>query len=302
MTSEINPNSIDTTYPVAGQDNSTQGFRTNFTNIKTNFEFAEQEITDLQNNVLLKGALTGGSVDNDMAGALLYAAQVQDISATRVQITPLSISGTLTATVNFSSGHYQTFSTTASTAIAFGSNWPSSGIYGFVMVEINVTNAAHTITLPSTSWVNTAGIQGLNTSTNVITFPAAGKYTFRFETYQSGASITVSQVNNLLSPFNNTKEALTNGAAATTSITSSYITATGSDTATLAAGVEGQVKIFAYFSESAGGNQMVITVTNAGWKTSGTGTITITTVGQACTLRYINSKWFCIGNNGCTFA
>jgi len=302
MTSEINPNSIDTAYPVAGQDNSTQGFRTNFTNIKTNFEFAEQEITDLQNNVLLKGALTGGSVDNDMAGALLYAAQVQDISATRVQITPLSISGTLTATVNFSSGHYQTFSTTASTAIAFGSNWPSSGIYGFVMVEINVANAAHTITLPSTSWVNAAGIQGLNTSTNVITFPAAGKYTFRFETYQSGASITVSQVNNLLLPFNNTKEALTNGAAATPAITSSYITATGSDTATLAAGVEGQVKIFAYFSESAGGNQMVITVTNAGWKTSGTGTITITTVGQACTLRYINSKWFCIGNNGCTFA
>jgi hypothetical protein len=301
MTSEINPNSIDTTYPVAGQDNSTQGFRTNFTNIKTNFEFAEQEITDLQNNVLLKGALTGGTVDNDMAGALLYAAQVQDISATRVQITPVSISGTLTATVNFSSGHYQTFSTTASTAIAFGSNWPSSGIYGFVMVEINVSNPAHTITLPvaGITWVNAAGIQGLNTSTNVIHFPAAGRYTFRFETYQSGASITVSQINNLLLPFNNTSENLANATGANTALTTSYFSTTAAETATLAAGIEGQVKVFAMYAD--GGN-MVITVTNAGWKTSGTGTITFDDIGDACTLRYINSKWFCIGNNGCTFA
>ena len=59
MTSEINPNSIDTTYPVAGQDNSTQGFRTNFTNIKTNFEYAESEINNLQNSVLCKTALPG---------------------------------------------------------------------------------------------------------------------------------------------------------------------------------------------------------------------------------------------------
>jgi hypothetical protein len=47
---------------------------------------------------------------------------------------------------------------------------------------------------------------------------------------------------------------------------------------------------------------MVITVTNAGWKSSGTGTITFSTIGAACTLMYINSKWFCIGNNGASFA
>ena len=38
MTSAINPNNIDSAYPVAGQDNDSQGFRDNFTNIKTNFE------------------------------------------------------------------------------------------------------------------------------------------------------------------------------------------------------------------------------------------------------------------------
>ena len=30
MASNINPNNIDTTYPVAGQDNDSQGFRDNF--------------------------------------------------------------------------------------------------------------------------------------------------------------------------------------------------------------------------------------------------------------------------------
>jgi hypothetical protein len=66
----------------------------------------------------------------------------------------------------------------------------------------------------------------------------------------------------------------------------------------LAAGVAGQIKTFAMYSAS--GN-MVITVTNAGWKSSGTGTATFSATGQACTLQYINSKWFCIGNNGVVF-
>jgi hypothetical protein len=54
MTSAINPNNIDGAYPVAGQDNNSQGFRDNFTNTKTNFEYAASEITDLQNKASSK--------------------------------------------------------------------------------------------------------------------------------------------------------------------------------------------------------------------------------------------------------
>ena len=50
------------------------------------------------------------------------------------------------------------------------------------------------------------------------------------------------------------------------------------------------------------GGNMVLTVTNAGWKSSGTGTITFANIGDACTLQYISSKWFCIGTNGVAFA
>ncbi len=94
-------------------------------------------------------------------------------------------------------------------------------------------------------------------------------------------------------------EDIASGAAANLLLDTSYFTTTTAETATLAAGTAGQVKKFAMFGD---GGDMVITVTNAGWKSSGTGTMTFNTIGQACTLQYINNKWFCIGNNGATFA
>jgi hypothetical protein len=59
MTSLINTTTIDTTYPIAGQDNDTQGFRTNFTSIKNNLNQAATEITALQSNVsILQSSIT----------------------------------------------------------------------------------------------------------------------------------------------------------------------------------------------------------------------------------------------------
>ena len=91
---------------------------------------------------------------------------------------------------------------------------------------------------------------------------------------------------------------MASAAAASLTKTTSYFTTAAAETATLAAGVDGQVKVLAMAADS---GDMVITVTNAGWQTSGTGTITFDTIGDACTLLYTNSKWYCTGNNGCTF-
>ena len=71
MASNINPTNIDGNYPVAGQDNDSQGFRDNFTNIKNNLQFAKNELDDLQNKVVLKSALTGSTLANDMTYAAL---------------------------------------------------------------------------------------------------------------------------------------------------------------------------------------------------------------------------------------
>jgi hypothetical protein len=94
-------------------------------------------------------------------------------------------------------------------------------------------------------------------------------------------------------------EDLANNAAANLLVTASYFTTSAAETATLAAGTNGQIKTFMMVAD---GGDMVITVTNAGWKTSGTGTITFNDIGDACTLQYISSKWFCIGQNGVVFA
>lgn len=50
MTSSINTDNIDPEFPVAGQDNNSQGFRDNFLYIKEGLESAATDITDLQVN------------------------------------------------------------------------------------------------------------------------------------------------------------------------------------------------------------------------------------------------------------
>lgn len=96
-------------------------------------------------------------------------------------------------------------------------------------------------------------------------------------------------------------ENLADGAAASLLETASFfITGATGQTATLAAGTAGMIKTFMMRGD--GGGDMVITVTNAGWKSSGTGTMTFDTIGDSCTLQYVNSKWFCVGNNGVVFA
>tara|TARA_A100001011_G_scaffold310555_1_gene327278 strand:+ start:972 stop:1469 length:498 start_codon:yes stop_codon:yes gene_type:complete len=90
-------------------------------------------------------------------------------------------------------------------------------------------------------------------------------------------------------------EDLADGAAASLTVTTSHITTGGAETATLAAGSDGQIKIFTMIAD--GGN-MVITVSDAGWKSSGTGTLTFADDGDGCMLVYAGSKWNVIGNNG----
>jgi hypothetical protein len=299
MTSAINPNNINVAYPVAGQDNNTQGFRDNFTFIKVNFQAAASEITTLQNAVVTIGP---GTVNN-LGGALIYDSRLQDTSATRVALGTV----TGTATINYSSGHYQTLTMGASTTLAF-TNFPATGNQGWVTVRVTVANVAHLLTFPAAvgagaSAKSITGIQGIVAST--IRFVETGTYEFQFITEDGGASIYLREFTRPRNRFVNpllldSAEDLAPSTAASILRTTSYFTTAAAETATLAAGTSGQIKIFAAANVTAG--NMVITVTNAGWKASGTGTITFGTIGQGCTLQYVNNKWYCIGNNGCAFA
>ncbi len=298
MTSTINPNNIDTAYPVAGQDNNTQGFRTNFTNIKTNFENAKTEIEDLQNT----GVFIGSAISNDLDGALLFNGVLQNMSNTKFNLT--TTSGTID--INYAVASYQVVSLTGSATLNF-INFPAAGNQAYVIVKVTITNTAYTLTLPAEVGTGNSstcliGIQGLSSQT--ITFAATGTYEFGFRTDDGGTSIFIEDLTRPRSKYINPlfltgSEDLANGGAASLVKTISYFSTTTGETATLAAGVDGQIKVLAMADD---GGDMVITVTNAGWKTSGSGTITFGDIGDAVTLQYFNSKWYCIGNNGCSFA
>lgn len=297
MTSQINPesNNYNAEYPVAGQDNNTIGFRQNFASIQENFQYAKDEITALQSNTVQAGA----NVLNDLNGAVLYDTKLQNQSYSHISLGNVAP----TANVNYAVATFQSLSANANTTISF-SGLPVANNTAVLTLSINATAAnsvaiPYTVTIPNASTV-TSGIIGL--SGNTLSFPrnnstGAGTHTYQLITSDQGSTFAMTALSTPTQPLNATSEDLAASANVNLGVSDSYFSTSTAETATLPAGVNGQVKVLAMYADS---GDMVITVTNPGW--GGAGTITFDAVGDACTLKYINNKWFCIGNNGCVFA
>ena len=194
MSSNINPYNVDGTFPIAGQDNSSQGFRDNFTNIKNNFIFAETEITDLQSKVLTTSALNGQTLNNNMAGTQIIAPQ---LSAWTQSLIDLGVASSAVQ-LNFTQANFQKITTAAPITLSF-TNWPASvgtGAlgYGLMRVWIYVTNTAHTVTLPTSVSTAVGDIAGYNTSTHTITFDSVGNYVFDFSSIDGGVTFLIFDV------------------------------------------------------------------------------------------------------------
>jgi hypothetical protein len=187
MASRIVPTNIDGTFPVAGQDNSSQGFRDNFTNTKNNFTFARNEISDLQSKAILTAALDGSTLNNDMAGTQLIRPQLKAWTQALVDLG--SISGT--ATVNFTVGNFQKITAAGAVTLAL-SGWPSVGTaggYGAVRVWIVISDyTTQTLTLPASVNIGVSDISGYSSSASAITFDANGNYIFDFSSIDGGST------------------------------------------------------------------------------------------------------------------
>ena len=90
MASNINLTNIDTTYPIAGQDNDSQGFRDNFTNINTNFTEAKTEIEALQSGT----AIASATETNEGVIELATQAEVDAGSDGVRAVTPATLAAT----------------------------------------------------------------------------------------------------------------------------------------------------------------------------------------------------------------
>ena len=194
MTSQVNPNNIDGTYPVAGQDNDSQGFRDNFTNIRNNLVYVKAEVEDLQNKAVLKSALTNTVLDNDFSGNTISS---PSLSAWRENYNNIgSASGSVT--VNFTNGNFQKITMSGSTTLAFSFPTNASNQFASIKLWVNNTNAGYTLTLPTICTLgdpdSIAGLAGTNPP--VITFSAAEianntDYLFEFFTVDGGTTIGI---------------------------------------------------------------------------------------------------------------
>ena len=180
--SAINTNGINTSYPVAGVNNNTQGFRDNFTSIKNNLTTAATELTDLQNKVIVKSALKGSSLNNDMANTMISNVLTKSFRASTYN---LGNNISETQVVNVSQGDVQYGTIVGNTTLSFG-GWAPEGTQSNVEVIFNIdANAAGSvITLPSTKigpelqptegmTLSVKTLENYDSSNNFVGFPTA---------------------------------------------------------------------------------------------------------------------------------
>ena len=225
-TSQINPNLIDSTYPLAGQDNNTQGFRDNFSAIKNNFQFAENEI-----NGLLANSISFGG-NNDLQGAVLYNVELRN-----EQYSAESLGNTGSAiTVNYATGSFQSFTSNANVSVGF-SNLPESG--NAAVLTLNITPLAanavaepYQITFPNVAnvGINNSGVIGL--VGNTLSFPRSNSatltpYTYQLITTDNGASFKVNPINTMTQPLNASSEDLAASANVNLGVSDSYFSTSG---------------------------------------------------------------------------
>jgi len=128
MASNITYTTIDEEFPVAGQDNDSQGFRDNFNIIKENFRNSILEIEALQGN---RSRL---DVENDYDGntqkSMLLSETVEKSDTSAFTNGILSA-----ANVSFTTGHHHVIKAEGNITLTF-TDWPNSGRYAEMRVQI----------------------------------------------------------------------------------------------------------------------------------------------------------------------
>ena len=196
--STINTNALDVNYPIPGVNNNSQGFRDNFASIKTNLNTAATEITDLQNKVVVKSALSGSSLNNDMANTLISNAATRSFRATTYNLGN-SLSGTVLVDVSLGDVQYGTVA--GNITFQFG-NWAPTGTQSNVQLQLAISNANSFISFPSEMVINeNTGVTTLENFSNIagvatVSIPYnISQIDYRISTVDCGNSLLVEPYN-----------------------------------------------------------------------------------------------------------
>jgi len=195
-------NSILPQFPVAGQNNSSQGFRDNFRNIQTALKATGDYLTDLQTNEIIKGLdVNRNPVKNDLGRAELNNLQLNQVAYRLVnhhvssgtvniswldgavhKVTPY---GTGTITLNI-----QDLPSGAGGIAAVGSGVDSVDRVGTLRLLVDVQRVENTITLNNISQFSNWNRLTNRTGTNQISFAHTGTVGFDFISLD-GTSYTI---------------------------------------------------------------------------------------------------------------
>ncbi len=186
MASNINDTGVNKDYPVAGQDNDSQGFRDNFNIIKDNFVAAKSEIETLQTNTA-KLNQDNDFLTNNISGANLINNSEGYFAG-----------GTLNTSqnVNYSNGTHQSFTIGADVTLTL-TGWPTTGKAGKICLYINNDNVQRTVTFASNAGAGTfKKISTWSGAGNdlVIDTPAARVYVVEFVSYDAGATVFANSI------------------------------------------------------------------------------------------------------------
>lgn len=197
MASNINDTGVNSNYPVAGQDNDSQGFRDNFTVISSNFVAAKAEITALQGTTAqgVTYASANGGTNNFLGSTITNANLTNTTETAFVATTTVNTS----QNINLDNGAYQEFTVGADITLTFA-NWSSeTSRTGRIRLHIKSDLAAGSSTNRTITFASNAGGGTIKTHndwptsdlTAVIGAPAGDStyYAFEFVSYDSGATV-----------------------------------------------------------------------------------------------------------------
>ena len=196
--SAINTNGIDIRYPVPGQNNNSQGFRDNFNAIKTNLNTASDEITDLQNKVVLKSALNNTVINNDMANTLISNAAVLNFRHTTYNLGS-SLSGIVN--IDVQKGDLQYGTVVGNTVITLCC-WGPTDVQCNLDLQLTFANANAVVSFPPSVTINgDYGATTLENYTNVSNVVSVTKpygvdlVTYRLSTINCGTNVSIEPSN-----------------------------------------------------------------------------------------------------------
>ena len=188
MTTAITVTNIDATFPVAGQDNDSQGFRDNFNQIKTQLSTAGTEITAIQTNQAVTNA------DTDFNGHDQSELVLKDWGQKVVA------KGAVTGSVacSFADANVTTLTTSGNVTLTF-TNFPTddsgTNVYATMKMLVTKANSTHTVTLTGVTFPNDEDGDVGDSSSVSTTFPERkGVYVFDIFSVDGGTTKYISKI------------------------------------------------------------------------------------------------------------